>query len=77
METIRRLRRLSDQVPILAISGGGRGSAGDYLTVARARSVWTRTMNKPFKLRELATMVEELLEEATLKSGSAQPDTYY
>ena len=76
METIRRLRRLSDQVPILAISRGGRGSAGDYLTVARALGA-TRTMNKPFKLRELATMEEDLLEEATLKSGSAQPDTYY
>ncbi len=76
METIRKLRQLSSQVPIIAMSGGGRGSAGDYLTVARALGA-SRTLTKPFKLRELTAMVDELLEEAGLKSGSAQPDTHY
>ena len=60
METIRRLRQLSDDVPIIAMSGGGRGSAGDYLTVALALGA-SRTLTKPFKLAELVAMVNELL----------------
>ena len=60
METIRRLRRLSADVPIIAMSGGGRGSADDYLTVALALGA-SRTLTKPFKLRELAAMVNDLL----------------
>lgn len=64
MDTIRGIRRLNPDVPILAISGGGRGAAGDYLTIAAALGA-TETMEKPFGLQELSETVERLLEGST------------
>ena len=76
METIRSLRRLSADVPIIAMSGGGRGSAGDYLAVALALGA-SRTLTKPFKLGVLTGMVNELLVERQLKSASTLSDINY
>jgi DNA-binding response OmpR family regulator len=61
LETIMELRRDFPDVKIIAISGGGRVSADEYLDQAYkfgARVILT----KPFALEELLDAVRELLE---------------
>lgn len=53
IETIRELRRLHPDVKIIAMSGGGRGSAKDYLVIAKRLGA-AHTLNKPFTNEELA-----------------------
>lgn len=53
IETIRELRRLHPDVKIIAMSGGGRGSARDYLVIAKRLGA-AHTLNKPFTNEELA-----------------------
>jgi len=60
IETIRELRRDYPGVKIIAISGGGRVSAGDYLKTAESFGVH-RTFTKPFEREELLEAIEELL----------------
>ncbi|HTL66593.1 MAG TPA: response regulator [Lacunisphaera sp.] len=63
LETILELRRHYPQVKIIAISGGGLGRAGDYLTMA-AKFGAHRVVSKPFSMTRLAELVTELLEES-------------
>ncbi len=60
METIRELRRDFPQVKILAISGGGKGKAQDYLAVARVMGA-DSTLAKPFVKDELLAAVQEVV----------------
>ena len=60
IETIRRLRGQSKRVPIIAISGGGRGSAEDYLLFAKALGA-TQVFEKPFDIDTLRAAVASLL----------------
>jgi two-component system chemotaxis response regulator CheY len=62
LETIRELRRLDPQVPIIAMSGAGAGvgRAKDYLHSASMLGA-TRTLAKPFALSKLLSLVRELL----------------
>jgi CheY-like chemotaxis protein len=53
IETIRELRLLSASLPIIAISGGGRGQAVDYLALA-SHSGATCVLSKPFGLAEFS-----------------------
>ncbi len=64
IETIRELRQLSSTLPIIAISGGGRGQAVDYLALASLSGA-TTVLSKPFGLAELSQ---------TLRQLTAQPD---
>lgn len=57
IETIQDIRVLSPSVPIVAISGGARGSTLDYLKLARTVGA-TSTLAKPFRTNELLACVE-------------------
>lgn len=60
IETILELRQVNPQTRIIAMSGGGRVNATDYLTLAAALGA-SRTMAKPFSEEELLTAVREAL----------------
>lgn len=60
IETIRELRQLRADLPIIAMSGGGRTDNSDYLSMAR-RFGATRTLSKPFEPDGLMELVKELL----------------
>jgi CheY-like chemotaxis protein len=66
VETIRRLSKLAPELPILAISGGGRADAEQCLTMACHLGA-ARALRKPFTLGELRDTVRELLEGAHAK----------
>lgn len=56
IETIRQLRGLAPKLPILAISGGGRGISLDYLRMAQQLGA-TDVLSKPFEPDELLSTV--------------------
>lgn len=60
VETIRGLRKASLGVPIIAISGGGRGSAEDYLYYAKIFGA-NKVFEKPFDIDTLRAAVATLL----------------
>ena len=59
METIRQIRKRHPLVKIIAMSGGGRNDAGDYLRLARCIGA-VSTIEKPFKTRELLDLVQQV-----------------
>ncbi len=59
IETIRELKRDYPFIKILAISGGGQGSANDYLSMAKIMGA-NLTMSKPFSHQELLESVRKL-----------------
>jgi len=75
VETIRGLRALGAKVPILAISGGGRGSSRDYLHIARHLGA-DHVLEKPFEIDVLRSAIAALLArpgEAPAHPGPAAP----
>lgn len=60
IETIMDLKRDFSDVKIIAISGGGRIDAEEYLHMAEKLGA-QRTLTKPFELKELLEAVRELL----------------
>ncbi len=62
VETIIALRRADPDLPIIAISGGGRLDATDFLTMARKLGA-RRTLSKPFRRDQLFEAVGECLAE--------------
>jgi YesN/AraC family two-component response regulator len=60
LETISELRRVSQDVRIIAISGGGHISPERYLRLANSFGA-DRTFFKPVDLKELVAAVKELL----------------
>jgi CheY-like chemotaxis protein len=63
VETIISLRRADPDLPIIAISGGGRLDATDFLTMARKLGA-RHTLSKPFRRDQLLDAVRECLSEA-------------
>ncbi len=59
LETIRELKKDYPHIKILAISGGGKGSAQNYLSMAKAMGA-NLTLSKPFSLQELLESVRKL-----------------
>lgn len=59
LETIQALRRLHPGVRIIAMSGGGRLNARDFLTAARLFGA-DRTFTKPFAHADLVAAIDEL-----------------
>lgn len=68
LEAINRIRQLRPDMPIIAMSGGGWGKAGDYLRSARLLGA-TRTLQKPFTSNELLQIVDEALRGAGPDAG--------
>lgn len=60
LEIIQELRRGNPAVRILAISGGGRVDAEEYLSVARKFGA-AEVLSKPFTSQELKQAVESAL----------------
>ncbi len=60
VETIIALRRADPALPIIAISGGGRLDATDFLTMAKKLGA-RRTLTKPFLREQLLEAVGECL----------------
>jgi CheY-like chemotaxis protein len=60
LEIIQDLRKLNPKVRILAISGGGRVDANEYLTVARKFGA-VEVLSKPFTKDELRKAVDAAL----------------
>ena len=60
IETIMELRALRPDVPVIAISGGGRIGAEDYLSWVRRCGV-RHTFTKPLSRTDLLAAVEELV----------------
>lgn len=62
LETITTLKKEFPGTKIIAISGGGRIGPEAYLPAAQELGA-DRVFSKPFDIRELATVVGELLEQ--------------
>jgi len=60
LETIQELHRIAPQVPVIAISGGGRIAGSTYLKTAALFGAF-RTLEKPFPNRAILTAVSEAL----------------
>ncbi|MCP4570850.1 MAG: response regulator [bacterium] len=63
IETFNELRSFDPEVKVVAISGGGRIGAQDYLSWARACGV-AHTFAKPIDREELLAVVRELVGSA-------------
>lgn len=60
LKTILELREIDDQVPVIAISGGGAIAKERYLTVAGYMEN-VHSLPKPFTNKEIVTLVKDLL----------------
>jgi CheY-like chemotaxis protein len=61
IETIRDLRSLAPELPIIAMSGGGMMSNYDFLSMARKLGA-SEVLGKPFSNDELIALVSRCLE---------------
>jgi DNA-binding response OmpR family regulator len=62
LEIIRELKRDYSDVKIIAISGGGRNNADDYLELAK-RFGADHILAKPFSNREFLDVIEKLMKK--------------
>ena len=60
LETIAEIRKKYPGVKIIAISGGGKVDAKDYLLMAKGMGA-SKTISKPFRYQHVIETVEELL----------------
>lgn len=60
LELIREVMAHNPGLKVIAISGGGKTRAPIYLEMAKKLGA-CRTLNKPFELKELLKVVEEIL----------------
>ena len=60
IETIIELRDLAPDVKIIAISGGGRIRANDFLDMAKKLGA-AHVLRKPFRMKELVDLVKSCL----------------
>ena len=75
LETIREMKRISGDLKIIAMSGGGKISADNYLETAKIFGA-SRLVEKPFSQKQLLTYVEELVgpgREDNSKSNFSEP----
>jgi DNA-binding NtrC family response regulator len=64
LELIRAIRKMNTTTKIIAMSGGGRGTAEDYLTLARKFGA-SETLEKPFDITTLTSTVARVVGLAT------------
>ena len=60
LETIREMKRLRSDLKIIAMSGGGKISADNYLNTAKIFGA-SRVMGKPFSQKQMVSAVQDLL----------------
>ena len=61
LETIRAMTRILPELKIIAMSGGGRLSASNYLETALIFGA-SKIIEKPFSQQQMVSAVKELLE---------------
>jgi CheY-like chemotaxis protein len=61
LETIRAMRRESPDLKIIAMSGGGKVSADNYLNIASIFGA-AKVLEKPFTQQEMVSAVQELMD---------------
>ncbi len=60
LETIREMKRIQPELKIIAMSGGGKISADNYLDTAKIFGA-SRLLEKPFSQKDMLSAVSELL----------------
>lgn len=60
IETIGKIRKANKNIPIIAVSGGGRSGPDSYLPLARGLGA-SKTFSKPFDREEFLGAVTECL----------------
>lgn len=60
LETIRKIRQILPEIPLVAVSGGGRLSADSYLPAALGLGA-NKIFAKPFDRHEFLAAIAELL----------------
>jgi CheY-like chemotaxis protein len=60
LELIRKVRKTYASLPIIAMSGGGRAGAEDYLALASSFGA-AKTLEKPFPTETLTAAIDEVL----------------
>jgi DNA-binding NtrC family response regulator len=60
LETIREMKRIQPDLKIIAMSGGGKISADNYLDTAKIFGA-SRILEKPFNQQQIISLVRELL----------------
>jgi DNA-binding response OmpR family regulator len=73
LEIIMEFRRRFPAVKVIAISGGGKIGANEYLNIAKVLGA-TKTFSKPFELRELLAAVRELLQDRLSTNRSREKE---
>lgn len=68
LETIREMRRINKDLKIIAMSGGGKISADNYLETAKIFGA-SKLLEKPFSQKEMLIYVEELLGPGKKQEG--------
>ncbi len=66
LETIREMKRMQSGLKIIAMSGGGKISAENYLGTAKIFGA-SRILEKPFSQRQIVSAVKELLSDESEK----------
>ena len=67
LQLLRDIRRLPDPPKTIAMSGGGRGSAANYLEIASAMGA-SATLTKPFTQRAIVDLIDQVLGTAAAES---------
>jgi len=62
-ETIRDFRKEFPKIPIIAMSGGGKIGAGEYLAIAKKLGA-SETLTKPFSVDELDAAIQTIFRSA-------------
>ena len=59
IEVIQEVKKLFPDIKIIAISGGGRGDARNYLAIAKAMGAH-KVLKKPFVRNDLLELIKQL-----------------
>ncbi len=73
VETIRALKKLRTDLPIIAISGGGRGSPDNYLLIAKKFGA-NVVLAKPFDFAALSAAVTMLIGKNGRTAGETRDE---
>lgn len=60
LETIREMKRMRPELKIIAMSGGGKVSAENYLEIAKIFGA-SRVISKPFTQKDMVSAVQGLM----------------
>ena len=65
LEIVRKIKKMNPAPKIVAMSGGGRIAAMDYLEIARLMGA-SATIKKPFKQQELVDLLQQVFSSPSM-----------